>query len=333
MPKRFAFPVFAILIVLLAYTGYWFYARGQIAQSVAEWEAVQVAAGYEISHSPVEIGGFPYRFSVATDAVVIQAPAREGGWTIELESFRANALPYDFSHWIISLGNTARLEQGGQALDFMFGDARFSVSGNGGVTQRIGAEVSAMTIQADGPASSVVTGVSDLRLSAATSETGEMAVRVQLDEVGLAEEGIDPVLFAAFGDEITRLQADFVISQWNELARSADLAAWSQADGQYTLREFHIDWGRLDMDAEGQMTLDEALRPQGRISLNLLDPEAVVDALIETGSISQENAGAMRLVAQSAPRGENGTAVPLAFRNGGVYFGPVRLGAVGPVID
>lgn len=333
MPKRFAFPFLVIVIALLAYTGYWFYARGQIAQSVAEWEAAQTAAGFEIEHTALAIGGFPYRFSVTTEALVIRAPESEGGWVVEVNSFRANALPYDFSHWIISLGETARLEQGGQALDFVFSDARFSLSGDGRVTQRIGAEVSELAIQSSGPATSAVTRVNDLRLSAATGETGEMTVRLQLDEIGLSQEGIDPILYDAFGDTITQLQADFVISQWNTLAQAADLVAWSQAEGQYTLREFHIDWGRLDMDAEGQMTLDSELRPQGRLSLNLLDPEAVVDALIETGVISSDNAGAMRLVAQSAPRSDTGTAIPLSFRNGGVFFGPVRLGAIGPVID
>jgi hypothetical protein len=333
MPKRFAIPILAILFVLGLYSAYWVYARGQIVQYVEDWEAAQIEAGFTIEHSEIRVGGYPYRFAVSAENVVMRAPEIDGGWELELNSFEADAMPYDFSHWIISLGDTLRFRQDGQGLALMSESARFSVSGADGVTQRIGADVANLTIEGLGNSRAAVSSVGALRLSASTGESGNMAIRVQLDDVALVGDEIDPILLGSFGDQITRLQADFVITQWAALASSADLAAWSRAEGVYSLREFHIGWGRLNMDAEGEMGLDDALRPTGRISLNLVDPEAVVDAMIESGAISEENSGALRLVAQSAPRGDNGTAIPLSFRNGGVYFGPVRLGQVGSIAN
>jgi hypothetical protein len=332
MPKRFAFPVLAIVVVLFLYTAYWFYARGQIANYVEDWEAEQRAAGFQIEHGDLRIGGFPYRFSVATDNLIVRAPESEGGWRLALDRFEANALPYDFEHWIVSLGERLELSAEGEGLAFTASQARFSVSGEQGVTQRIGASIDALEISGIGSMVPAVRSAGQVRLSAATHETGELAMQAQLDNVALAEDQIDPILAQSFGDTITLLQADFSLTEWPALAASADLAAWSRASGQSTLRAFNIDWGRLDLEAEGQVSLDTQLRPVGRISLSLLDPEAIVDAMIEIGAISQENAGAMRLVAQSAPRSDNGTAIPLSFRNGGVYFGPVRLGDVGPVL-
>ncbi|WP_421787981.1 DUF2125 domain-containing protein [Hyphobacterium sp.] len=332
MPKRFTFPVLAIVVALLIYTAYWFYARGQIVEYVEAWEAEQRAAGFQIEHSELRIGGFPYRFSVTTDSLVVRAPESEGGWRLALDRFEANALPYDFEHWIVSLGDRLELSADGDGLAFAADQARFSFSGEGGVTQRIGASVEALAISGIGNTVPAVQSAAEMRLSAATSETGELAVQLQLDDVILDPGEIDPILARSFGDRIALLQAAFTVSQWPTLANSADLSIWSEASGEYTLRAFHIDWGRLDMEAEGQIALDAQLRPTGRISLSLLDPEAIVDAMIETGAISQENAGAMRLVAQSAPRSEDGTAIPLSFRNGGVYFGPVRLGDTGPIL-
>jgi hypothetical protein len=333
MPKRFAFPILAILIVLGAYSAYWFYARGQIETYVRDWEAAQVEAGYTIERDgPVRVGGFPYRFSVAADNVVMRAPASEGGWELRLASFEADALPYDFSHWIVSLGETFQLESGGEGLSFTAGEARFSIATRDGVTQRIGAEIAALTIEPIGATDSAITALGDLRLNAGTSEDGIMAVQIQMTGIDLDTDAIDPVMADAFGDHVGLLRADFTLSQWPELARTASLSSWSQAEGIYTLRAFQIDWGRLDMDAEGQMSLDDQLRPTGRLSLTLLDPEAIVDAMIEAGAVSEDNSGALRLVAQSAPRNDNGTAIPLSFRNGGVFFGPVRLGSVGPVL-
>lgn len=331
MPKRFAIPILAILFVLGLYTAYWVYARSQIVRYVNDWEVAQVEGGFTIEHNNLRVGGYPYRFSVSADDLVMLAPDIDGGWVLELNGFEATAMPYDLSHWIISLGDNVRFQKDGQGLALMTENARFSVSGEDGVTQRIGAQISNLQIESLGSAAVSVTAVEALRLSAATGEDGNMAIRMQLDGVQLAGDQINPVLAGSFGDYITLLQTDFVISHWPELARNADLAAWTRAGGVYSLREFHIGWGRLDMDAEGELELDEALRPTGRISLNLLDPEAVVDAMIESGAIAEQNSGALRLVAQSAPRTDAGTAIPLSFRNGGVYFGPVRLGETGSI--
>jgi len=331
MPKRFAIPILAILFIFGLYSAYWVYARSEIIRFVGDWEAAQIEAGFTLEHNNLRVGGYPYRFSVSADDLVMRAPEIDGGWVLELNGFEANAMPYDFSHWILSLGDTIRFQQGGQGLALMTENARFSVSGSDGVTQRIGADVSNLQIESLGSAAVSVTDIEALRLSAATGEDGDMIFRTQLEGVQLAGDQIDPVLSGSFGDYITGLQADFVISHWPELARSADLGTWARAGGVYSLREFHIGWGRLNMDAVGELGLDEALRPTGRISLNLLDPEAVVDAMIESGAIAEQNSRALRLVAQSAPRSDAGTAIPLSFRNGGVYFGPVRLGETGSI--
>ncbi|GJL96780.1 MAG: hypothetical protein DHS20C06_05970 [Hyphobacterium sp.] len=333
MPKRFAVPVLAILVVFGAYSAYWVYARGQIEAYVDNWETAQMEAGFTIEHSNVRVGGFPYRFSVSADDIVMRAPERDGGWMIEVNSFEANALPYDFTHWIISLGDTMQLEQNGAGLALMAEHARFSISGTDGITQRIGAEIDNLEIAGLGDARSTVSGLSSLRLNAVTTDDGVMAIRLHLEGVDLVASEIDPTLASSFGDYISQLRADFTISQWNALAETADLAAWSNAQGLFRLRQFQTDWGRLNLSADGEMALDGRLRPAGRLSLNLLDPEAVVDALIESGAISRENSGALRLVAQSAPRDEDGTAIPLSFRNGGIYFGPVRLGEVGSLAN
>lgn len=332
MPKRFAFPILAILVAFGLYSAYWFYARSQIQSYVESWEAEQVAAGYEVEHTDIRVGGYPYRFSVAAEEVVIRAPETEGGWMLTLDSFEANALPYDFSHWIVSLGENFSLQRAGEGMAFSASSARFSIAGDGNVTNQIGISLEDLTVQGTGNAQPGFTSASAIGLSAATRETGEMRVQVQLDEVQLVADAVDPILVNSFGDRVEIMRADFILTEWPELARSVDLAAWAAVSGQFTLRGFEIDWGRLNMAAEGQLMLDPELRPSGRLSLNLLDPEAVVDAIIESGSVSRESAGALRLVAQSAPRSDTGTSIPLSFRNGGVFFGPVRLGEVGPVL-
>lgn len=332
MPKRFAFPILAVLVAFALYSAYWVYARGQIESYVNDWEAEQLAAGYDIEHSNIRIGGYPYRFSVAADEVVMRAPEAEGGWVLSLDSFEANALPYDFSHWIVALGENFSLERDGDGMAFTASSARFSIAGEARVTNRIGISIEGLSVTGIGNAQPALTSAGIIGLSAIARDTGEMLVQVQLDAVQLVPDAVDPILINSFGDHVDVVRADFILTEWPELARSADLAAWARASGEYTLRGFEIDWGRLNMAAEGQMSLDSQLRPSGRLSLNLLDPEAVVDAIIESGSVSQESAGALRLVAQSAPRSDTGTSIPLSFRNGGVFFGPVRLGDVGPVL-
>ena len=87
-----------ILGLFALYTAYWLYARGVIESEVEIWIAEQEAAGYQIDHQSLAVGGFPYRFSVRLTAPDIRAPAGDGGWRTEMGAVTAHALPYDFSH-------------------------------------------------------------------------------------------------------------------------------------------------------------------------------------------------------------------------------------------
>ena len=74
VPFRFLIPFVGVLILLAVYTAYWMYAQGQIRQSVLAWIDMQRMSGYEITHDPVRVGGYPFRFEVRLTSIAASTP-------------------------------------------------------------------------------------------------------------------------------------------------------------------------------------------------------------------------------------------------------------------
>jgi len=156
-PKaRYLLIPFAVLIAALAIHGaYWTYASGQIKARAEGWIAAQEAAGYEIAHDGLSVGGYPFRFSLRAQAPRIAAPEAEGGWRASVERLAATAQFYDLNHWIITPDGQAVLEamtEAGPARWAVTAEAaRLSVAGSGGATTRLGASAACRSPRNPGP--------------------------------------------------------------------------------------------------------------------------------------------------------------------------------------
>ncbi|MEE2566338.1 DUF2125 domain-containing protein [Hyphobacterium marinum] len=333
---RFLLLALIILGLFMAYTGYWFYARSQIIASTEAWIDEQGAAGYVITRERLNVGGFPYRFEVVIDRPHIEAPDTEGGWTADAERLTAHALPYDFSRWIVDVGTPIMVDWPTPVRSVHRVEAthaRISLSGNGRSTQRLGVELDGLNILTLEGEPRPVRSAERMRLVAESNDDGIMQVRAAFGEIRLNPEFGDGRLREAFGEDVALAQLGLSIQHWPELARNGDAGEWARARGRMVILDTRLDWGDLDISAEGDITLDGQLRPEGRLSLYFLDPGLVADRLESSGVISADDARALRLLSQAAPRDERGSALPLLLRNGGIYLGPVRLGETGSLAE
>lgn len=325
--------VAVVAAAFVGYTAYWLYAKEQIKASVAVWAEAQRAEGYEISYDRMRVTGFPYRFEVRMTNPSVRALAGEM-WSARLNGeLAANALPYDFGHWILAIDGPLTLERDAPercALRVEMTSARLSfAAGQGGVTERLGAELDGLRVfTLDGPAP-LVRAMDSLRLAMRMEEDDRLHARIQVTGLQANEESADPRLAGAFGLNTQLLRLDATVSRWSLIAGGAPVSAWSEAGGRLAITESRLEWGPARMDASGDLGLDAQLRPEGRLSLALFDPEAFASALIAGGFVAPENQDALRLAAVLAPRGEDGVAMPLRLRDGGVFLGPVRLGSTG----
>lgn len=327
MPARFLIPFIGVLVLVVAYTAYWIYAQGQIRQSALAWIDLQRQSGYEIEHSPVRIGGYPFRFEVRIREATVSTPDAVEGWTATLGSAVAVAMPYDFNHWIVEIGAPAQLEMdAGGEYRLASERTRFSVSSGQNGTQRLAVEIDALDIETVSGPGSAIRSVGRLRLVSQLTEADTLDTQLAAGDIVTGNLALDDDLEAQLGEAIGLVRVEVSVTEWSALAREARIDQWQAAGGQVEIGQSGIDWGAVALQAEGTLGLDAAGYPDGRVSLFVMDPESLADVLVASGTVRGENENALRLLAQSAPRGERGTAVPLTLRRGGIYLGPVRIG-------
>lgn len=327
VPARFLLPFIGVLVLLVAYTAYWIYAQGQIRQSVVAWIDLQRESGYEIEHSRVRVAGYPFRFEVRIAEATVATPDEVDGWTLTAGRAVAVAMPYDFNHWIVEIRDPATFafDSGGEYR--MASDStRFSVRAGQNGTQRLAVEIDALSVETLSGPEAAIKRIGHLRLISQLTEDDTLDTQLAAGEITIGNLALDEDLLEQLGEDISLVRLDVSVTEWSALAREARTDVWHDAEGRMEITGSGIDWGSVAFEAEGSVGIDSLGFPEGRVSLFVRDPEALADVLVASGTVRGENENALRLLAQSAPRGERGTAVPLTLRRGGVYLGPVRIG-------
>ncbi len=334
--RRLVFAPFAVgLVLLAAYTAYWVYAAGEIRKTLETSIGAHEADGYQIDYERLSVRGWPLRFDVRALEPVIQAPLSEGGWRFAAPEIAGGALPYDLNHWIVAARSPAMLEtriQGERARYRLEAEtARISVSAEDGVTNRLGAEMDALTVTTlEGPPA-LVEQLEGLRLTGGVGADDAMTLRLQASAVRFAPNVLEPGVRDAFGAEADLFRLDAALSNWSALAADGDAGLWARRGGRLVVRGAQLVWGPARLEGDGDLTLDAQARPDGRLSVTVSDPEALVDALVAGRLISADQGEALRLAALMAPRRDGGVALPFRLQNGGVFLGPARLADAPPL--
>lgn len=326
---KFILPVAGIVLLLIGYSGYWFYAAGRVGEEMRAWILDKEEAGYEIDYTDLRVTGFPYRFQIQLIEPHFRAPPSDGGWDAQLAGLQANALPYDFSHWIVSFDGPLMLESG-EVLEINASNARMSrKSGRDGRTQRIGAEIRDLTLRAVTGEPPAIEAIDALFLSGVVADDDSLRLRMEASGLRARQGDPDePGLTRGFGDTGELARTELIFTEWTALARDGNAAAWSQAGGRMQIVQAELEWGPAQLSGEGDLTLDRQARPDGRISLRIADPDALTEALIEGEVIAAANGEALRLATMLAPRSSDGVSLPFTLRDGAIYLGPVRLGSL-----
>ena len=323
----------AILVVLGAYSGYWVYVRGVIAGEVDNWIAEQEAAGYEMEDQGVSVTGYPYRFAITVDAPQVRAPQAEGGWFVRWGRLRATASPFNFNHWIFEFEGPLFAEQGAdaqrQAVRLDAERARISlVAGSDGRTRRVGLDFEQVALESLAGDDPGLRSIARLLFTGEVLDSDEMHLRLEATGVAATSEAIGRRIVQEFGDTAETMRIDMRVTEWTSLAARADAIAWRDAGGELSVGAAQLDWGPARLSGHGDFTLDAMARPDGRLSLRIADPDALAEALVSAGVVSEENAPALRTAALLAPRGPEGVALPLRLREGAIWLGPARLGSL-----
>lgn len=334
-PKRMRlilpFVIFGVLLAL--YTAYWVFASSQIKSFAEQWIVAQEEAGYEIETGRIGVGGYPFRFSLDVRSPDISTPLEDGGWQARFDRFKASAMPWNFSHWIMDFKGPIEVSSSQDGVPGLYEitteKARMSISSASGSTQRIGIEFGPTQILAiEGPEPGI-TGFESFALAGILQDDDVLLASVETSGIVLKSGQLETSIENSFGRTADLIRFDGRITSWSALASEGDIAQWARNGGGLFINGSELAWGPALIAGQGELTLDIERRPIGRLSVIIGDPESLVEALVSAELVESGQGDALRLAAMMAPRREGGIALPLRLQEGGIFLGPARVGSVG----
>lgn len=341
---------FVLLLIAGALTGYWLWARQALESGIAKWRAEQIERGYDITYKGPEFAGFPFALSVTfreprvvtPQGLIWQGPPVNGEaklwdpFTIDLRfpGLHRLILPAKLAK---ELGSTPEPKQADVSAEEASGRVVLKSDGKVematvdlGVLQVTGADIETVTLQ------QLTARLGPLR-KGNKGDGGDT-----LDEVDLVGEALfvelPPGRGGPLGDAVARLSFDSTLIGGIPPGKPEEaLPAWRDGGGRWRFHHLIALWGPLDLQAEGRLGLDEALRPAGLFEAELKGANKIIKRLIDSGEIKPEAALAAQIAvaAMGRPDGETGETVlaaPISLRQGLLYLGPIPLFPVAPVL-
>lgn len=110
----------------------------------------------------------------------------------------------------------------------------------------------------------------------------------------------------------------------------AMLALWRDAGGVIDVDHFGLNWRPLDLTADGTVTLDGLLRPEGAATAEIRGLPAMIDRAVDQGLLAQDMASLLRLATAAFARtgsdgGSPSVRAPITIQGGRLNVGPIGI--------
>lgn len=319
-------PFVLLLLVVAAWTAYWFIARAQLDKGIDAWIENERAMGATIDYSAKSLGGFPYRFELVVDDPVYQ-PQGSARW--EGEQLRLVMQPWNWQHVIAySPGRNLLTEPGGlrQTLTLDRTSAA-SLSWNTDMIERIGVQMGNASALIDGE-SYATTGFS-LNVKPRDGAEDDLMVAIQWDRltINAAPQGAE-----FLGDTLgpSRLIGEVrgFFPAWIRSGGTGDMARFHQAlvqeGGAIEIAQALLDWGPLDLGMKGEIDFDGG-KANGALGVRIEHADELRAALEASGRLGQQEAALLNLLETSSA---DGGFLSFTIRDNEVKMGLVPVGTL-----
>lgn len=324
-------PFVLVGVLLAAWTGWWFWLAGQVETRLAAQVEVLKGDGWEISHGPTSVSGWPFRTRVALPQADIVAPSGHGVAAPELVA-EANA--WNPGHWVLIAPDGLTLTRADKGRIAIEGEAlRLSVS-------HLRARFPDLRVQMIEPTFTPLEGAEPFPIASArlvelytrahltdgAASTDEMDVLFRLIDARGRPNG--PVEGATRQGHLT-VELETTIEQASRL-RGVDSAGvfsnWTEAGGRFTAVQ-----GRLQAGESSARVASEALsaredgRLEGRLALTAERPAEAMAGLARSRSGAVNRVAAAGAAAAAGVQGDRPIDLVVQFRDGRTWLGPFAL--------
>ncbi|MDF1794433.1 MAG: DUF2125 domain-containing protein [Thalassobaculaceae bacterium] len=110
----------------------------------------------------------------------------------------------------------------------------------------------------------------------------------------------------------------------------ASLALWRDAGGVIDVDHLGLNWRPMDLTADGTVTLDGLLRPEGAASAEIRGVSAMIDRAVDRGLLTGDMATLLRLATAAFSRtgsdgGSSSVRAPVTIQDGYLAIGPIKI--------
>ena len=314
------FLVGGIFALLAAWGGYWYVGQRAIEGQIAAFLA-QSPGGLIIEQSGYDVAGFPSRFDLTVTAPRVTDSATGWGWSAEFA--QVFAMTWKPWHLIAALPHSQTVETpfGAAQLD----SSRFMASVR--VAPDRAAGIEEVVVQVDAPV------LSAPMLPKISAETVVIALKHEVTQgfayrFGVQIAQLTPLVAAPKGGNLTAARLDVVLHTAAALDRTAAISLPEVT--QIDLEALSLQWGTVSVVGDGRVMQAVDGHAEGEIALKVQDWRGLPDALADFGLLRRDIAPtvlrALELIAKQKGNPEV-LDLPLIFRSGRMYLGPLPLGA------
>ncbi|MBV0912612.1 DUF2125 domain-containing protein [Anianabacter salinae] len=321
--------IWVLLALAALWGGYWFIGSTAVERGIAGWLDARAAEGWVAEYDDVTTRGFPNRFDTTVTGIRLADPATGVAWTAPF--FQMLALSYKPNHIIAVWPNEQSVASPFEKVAVTSDDMRGSVIFEAGTALTL----DHATFVLDNIALSSDAGWQASATSArlATRQTAALQnshdIGFEADTVTLTEgfrASVDPA--GVLPDAVQRMRIDATVgfdAPWNRFAIEDRRPQVTRIE----LREMQARWGEMDLRLAGELDVDAAGVPTGKITVRAENWRQMFDMARAAGLIPDMLAPTAErgLAALAGMSGQPETLdAPLTFRNGIVAFGPIPIG-------
>ena len=311
-----------ILGLLALWAGYWMVGQRLIEGQIGTLLA-QMPAGLVVQQTGYDVAGFPSRFDLTVTQPNVQTAA---GWGWQAEFAQVFAMTWKPWHLIAALPHS-------QTLTTPFGPAtldsgRFMASFR--VAPRAEADFEEAVLQIDAPIlrSAGLPQITAAALIVALKHEVALGFAYRL---GVQVDGLTPLVPAATGGKLSLGRMDMVVTTDRALNRTMTAVQVQSVD----LRAVALEWDGVKVTGDGLLARGDGGFAEGQIALKVTGwrdlPARLADFAILRPEIAPTMTRALEVIA--AEQGNPAVLdLPLIFRSGRFYLGPLPLG-LAPNLD
>jgi hypothetical protein len=323
--------LWAVLIAAAAWSAWWIIGSTIKERAILGWLEERRATGWVASTGSLNVVGYPNRFDTRITDIELADPAQ--GWAWSAPEFEILALSYQPNKVIAIWPQEQSWSNPFGTVRILSEDMRGSIAFRPSTALELDAltvDIKGLKLAGPGWDAGLESGIVATRRAtdaASTDFAHDLAItarNVTLPDTWQAladRSGALPEIFSEAALETT-LRFDRAWDRHAIESRSPLLTG-------FHLDKLRLNWGDLQLDAQGDITIDDQGYFAGELQFRARNWRDVLQVLVDSGALSTEVGGLIRrglgLLAglSGDPRTIDAT---MTFADGGAYIGPIRVG-------